>query len=239
MASLDDGTTTGADGPTGSAGAGGDTGPTSGATDVLDAGAGVSGGATATVNATDAMGATADGDTALTANADGTTGVGNAGAGGAGIDGATGTSTAPTAMVATTTAGTALTTGTTIHTDKTDRTQAAINLPLPTANLAKELDKTPIHEQRRLAAQLHAFLLQDSPDLTQLNDAENKPVEGIINIRKSSTIRVLHSFGVGTNPIGGSSTIAGKIISLAGDGSSANPPQAMVFPKEVFHKTSI
>ena len=62
---------------------------------------------------------------------------------------------------------------------------------------------------------------------------------GIINIPKSSTIRVLHSFGVGTNPIGGSSPISGKILSIVGDGFSANPPQAMVLPREVFQKTSI
>ena len=61
---------------------------------------------------------------------------------------------------------------------------------------------------------------------------------GIINIPKSSTIRVLHSFGVGTNPIGGSSPIAGKILSLLGDGCSVNPPQATVLQREVFHNTS-
>ena len=105
--------------------------------------------------------------------------------------------------------------------------------------MAKELDKTPTHDHFRIAAHLQAFLLHDSPDLTQINDAENKPVVGIINIPKSSTIQVLHSFGVGINPIGGSSPIAGKILSLVGDGSSANPPQAIVFPREVFHKTSI
>ena len=35
------------------------------------------------------------------------------------------------------------------------------------------------------------------------------------------------------------SPIAGKILSLAGNVSSANPPQSMVLPREVFHKTSI
>ena len=90
------------------------------------------------------------------------------------------------------------------------------------------LNKNPTHEQSRLSSQLHAFLPQDSPDLTQLNDAENKPVVGIINIPKSSTIRVLHSFGVGTNPIGGSSSIAGNILYLVGNGFSANPSQGIV-----------
>ena len=109
------------------------------------------------------------------------------------------------AMVGTTTSRTARTTGTAIQEEDPDETQASISLPAPKANLAKDLNKTPLYEQRRLAAQLHAFLLQESPDLTQLNDAENKPVMGITNIPKSSTIRVLHSFGVGANPIGGSS----------------------------------
>ena len=119
------------------------------------------------------------------------------------------------------------------------RRDSGISLPAPKANLTKELDKTPIYEQSCLVAQLHAFLLQDSPDITQLNFSKIKAVLRIINIPKSSMIRVLHFFGVGTNPIGGSSPIAGKILSLVDDGSSANPPQAMVIPREVIHKTSI
>ena len=62
---------------------------------------------------------------------------------------------------------------------------------------------------------------------------------GIINTPKSITIRVLHSFGVGTNFIGGYYTISVKRISLAGNVSSAKPPQAMVLPRKVFHKTYI
>ena len=142
-------------------------------------------------------------------------------------------------MVGTTNTRTALTLGTASQDNKTDETQESISLPAPNSNLAKELHNTPTHNQLRLASQIHAFLLQDSPDLTQLDDAENKPIVEIINIPKSSTIRVLHSFGVGTNPIGGSSPISGKIISLVVDGSYANPPQAMVLLSEVFHKTSI
>ena len=62
---------------------------------------------------------------------------------------------------------------------------------------------------------------------------------GVINIPKTSTIRVLHYFGVGTNPIGGSSPITKKILSLVGNVSSDNPHQAMVLPREVFRKNSI
>ena len=73
-------------------------------------------------------------------------------------------------MVGTTNAGTALTTGTATQEDP-DETQASISLPAPKANLSKDLYKTPNHKQRRLEAQIHAFLLQDSPNLTQLNYA--------------------------------------------------------------------
>ena len=123
--------------------------------------------------------------------------------------------------------------------DKNQETQANIVLPSPMANLSKELQKTLLGNQQRLSAQINAFLPQDSSDITQLNDADNKPVVGIIKTPKSSTIKLLHYFGVGTNPIGGSYPITGKILPLAGNGSSENPPYAMVLPSEVLHKTSI
>ena len=52
-------------------------------------------------------------------------------------------------------------------------------------------------------------------------------------------IRVIHSFGVRNKPIGKYPPISGKISSISGYGSSANPPQDMVLPSEVFYKTSI
>ena len=103
------------------------------------------------------------------------------------------------------------------------------------ATLAKDIQKTLLGDQNRLSAQIHTFLLQDSLDIIKINNSDKNPVVGIINIPKSSTIRVLHYFGVGTNPIGGSSPISGNIIFLVGNGSSENPPQAMVLPREVLH----
>ena len=200
---------------------------------------------TSTVNSAAAMWASADAGISLTsvpsgaADAGGATGAVSAGAGGAGGAGDTYISTSTSSMVSTTDAGTSLTRWTSIHEHKTNGTQATIILTSPMSNLAKELHKTIIDEQCRLASQLHTFLLRDSPDLTQLNDAENKPVAEITTIPKSSTIWVLHSFGVGTNPIGRSYPITGKTLSLSGYGLSANPYQAMVLPKEVFYKTSI
>ena len=228
MASLDDGLTAGTTDAAGAAIAAGtadNAGATGSTTGVAGAGAGrkAAAGAGATAN---------DG-------ADTATVVASTGSGSSGDPGATETSTSMAAIVRTTNTGTACTTGTASQEEDTDETQASISLHAPKANLAKEINKTPLYKKCRLAAQLHTFLLQDSPNLTQINDAENKPAVGIINIPISSTIRVLHSFVVGTNPIGGSYPISGNILSLVGNGSYDSPPQAMVLPREVFHKTSI
>ena len=228
MASLNDGPASGTAGATGRA------------TGVAGSGSGCTGAASAkaAANAAAAMGATADSGAALPADATGSAGAAgtgtytvftSTGAGSKGAPRATYKSTSTAAMVRTTNTGTARTTGTASQ-ENPDKIQASISLPSPKANLAKDINKTPTHDQFCLVAQLCAFLIHDSPDLTQLNDAEKNPVVGIINIPKSSTIRVLHSFGVGTNPIGGYSPIAGKILSLLVDDSSANPPQDMVPP---------
>ena len=239
MASLDDGLRAG------TAGVSGATGSATGIT-VAGSGRKTNAATTGTVNAAAAIFATADAGTAFPADATGAAGaastvtdtvVASTRVGISGSPGAIGTSTDTATIVRTTNTGTARTTVTASEEGYPDKTQASISLPAPKANLAKDLDKTPLYKQRRLVALLHAFLLQYSLDLTKLNDAENKPVVEIINIPKSSTIQVLHSFGVRTNPIGGSYLIAGKIISLVGNGSSTNPPQAMVLPWEVFNKT--
>ena len=218
MALLDDGMTVGADGAT--SGATGVSGTRAGGMRAV--------GATVTANAVATMGAVEDAGVALAVvvtGVCGATGDVSTGAGGAG------TSTATAAMVTTADAGADLTTGTVNHEEKTNKTQATISLPSPTGNLAKELHKTPIDNQRLLSVQIHTFLLQESPDLTQINDAENSPVVGIINIPKSSTIWVLHSFGVSNNPIGVSSSVSGNILSISGDGSSSKPSQSIVLPR--------
>ena len=146
-------------------------------------------GATFTANGAADMVAVADTGAALPDDVAGAAGAGTAtvvmstGAGRAGEPRATGTSEATDAMVGTTNSGTTCTTGTSIQEDP-DETQASIGLPEPKANLKKDLYKTPTHEQCRLAAHIHASLLQGSLALTQINDGENKPVAGIINIPK-------------------------------------------------------
>ena len=107
-----------------------------------------------------------------------------------------------------------------------------VNLPPPTATLAQELHKIPLNEQRRHAAQLYTFLVQPSVDLSNLNNPSNPATTCMVNIPDSSMIRIVHSIGYGTNPIGQVSPIANHILTLTGDGSTANPPQALILPQE-------
>ena len=200
-----------------------------------------------------------------TSGAAGDTSVVVSGAGDTGATGATGTANATTPIGSAAVTGAALTTGTTYDTsttgdtgaaadavtayttgavgakdkDKNQETKANIVLPPPTSTLAKEIPKNPLEEKCGIADHIHTLFLQYSQYLTQLDDTYNKPVVGIINMPKSSTIRFLHSFGSGKNPIGGSSPIAGKILSLVSNSYSKNPPQDMVLLREIFHKTSI
>ena len=180
MVSIDDGTTSGAAGVTGNA------------TGVAGAGAGRTGAASAaaTSNTAAVMGATANVGAALPEYATGAACAASAGtatvvastrSGRTGNPRSTGTSTDMAAMFRMTNSGTARTTGTASQEDL-DKTRLSISLPARKANLAKCLEKTPTYNQCRLAAQIHAFLLQDSLNLTRLNDAGNKPVMGIINI---------------------------------------------------------
>ena len=142
--------------------------------------AGGGGGATSRANEGVPMGATADVNAAITENydreagANRATGVASSGAVGAGIIGATSKSTTTNAVVSMNAVCTTLSTGTAIHADKTDETQIVISLPSTMANLSKKLYNNSIHKQCHILAHIHIFLLQDSPNITQLNDALKK-----------------------------------------------------------------
>ena len=101
-----------------------------------------------------------------------------------------------------------------------------VHLPPPTATLAQELHKIPLNDQRCHAAQLYSFLVQPTVDMSNLNNPANPATTCMVNIPDSSMARILHSIGFRTNPIGQVSLIANHILTLTGDSSTANPPQA-------------
>ena len=55
----------------------------------------------------------------------------------------------------------------------------------------------------------------------------------MVNLPDSNMIHIVHSLGFGTNPIGQVSPIATHLLTLTGDGSAVNPPQALILPQEI------
>ena len=106
-------------------------------------------------------------------------------------------------------------------------------LPEPRAAIAREFHKLSLVEQRSLAAKLHAFLTTENTDLSKLNAPENKPTTCLINIPKSNSVRVIHSIGFGTSPIGGSSPVENRILAMSLDGEASRPPQVIVLPRRM------
>ena len=111
--------------------------------------------------------------------------------------------------------------------------QVQVQLPPPVAKLAQEIHKIPLNEQRCHAAQLYSFLVQGNVDLSDLNNPANPTTTCMVNLPDSNMIRIVHSLGFGTNPIGQVSPIATHVLTLTGDGSAQNPPQALILPQEI------
>ena len=55
----------------------------------------------------------------------------------------------------------------------------------------------------------------------------------MVNIPDTGTVRIVHSLGFSTNPIGEISPIANHVLTLTGNDTVATPPQALILPKEI------
>ena len=111
--------------------------------------------------------------------------------------------------------------------------QPQVQLPPPTATLAMELHNNKLlNEQRHHATQLYTFLTQANANLSLLNNPANQQTTCLVNIPDTGTVRIVHSLGFGTNPIGDVSPIANHVLTLTGDGSTATPPQVLLLPNE-------
>ena len=117
--------------------------------------------------------------------------------------------------------------------DEEEEVDIGITFPPPTTAIAKEMHKVIMTEQRINTTQLFVFLNTDDKDLAQLNAVDNKPAACIINLPQTDQIRVIHSLGFGTSPIGRVSPVANKILALTGDGDAMNPPAVMVLPSDM------
>ena len=83
------------------------------------------------------------------------------------------------------------------------RVQHQVQLPPPTVTLTMELhNNIPLNKQRCYATQLYTFLTQANADLSILNNPANNQTTCMVNIPDTSKVRIVHSLGFGTNPIG-------------------------------------
>ena len=117
--------------------------------------------------------------------------------------------------------------------EEEEEVDISIIFPPPTTAIAKEMHKVIMTKQHINTTQLFAFLTNEDKDLSQLNALDNKPAACIINLPQTDQVRVIHSLGFGTSPIGRVSLVANKILALKGNGDAMNPPAVMVSPKDM------
>ena len=106
-------------------------------------------------------------------------------------------------------------------------------LPGPMGNVPTQIAQNDIATLKQHAIDLFNFLEDPNAQLTQLN-VDNTPRLAIINIPESSKVKVVYCFGIGASPIGVSSNIDGKFVSLTGDGGNdVGSPQPLVLPASI------
>ena len=116
----------------------------------------------------------------------------------------------------------------------------AAALPGPTGDVPKLLDATSKDDQRKQADGLFAFLTSADPALARLNEG-NDIFVALVNVPKTSLVKVVYGLGLGSSPIGSSvSAVDGKLLMLHGDGNKdIGPPQPLVLPSTMVEKHSI
>ena len=112
-----------------------------------------------------------------------------------------------------------------------------MQLPPPTANITKLLHSSiPLEEQCCLATQLHTFLSQPTTsELAKLKSPADIPTTCMTNLHKLGIIRIMHSQGSATEPIGSTSPISNNILMLTGDRIFGNPPEVLMLPATTTH----
>ena len=103
------------------------------------------------------------------------------------------------------------------------------SLPAPAGKMAVQFSKTTVPKQTSDAAELLAFLSEESPDLAKLN-VETRDMAALVNIPDSDLIKVVYGFGHGTCGVGSTSPIDGKIMVMTGDLDKDAPPAVLLLP---------
>lgn len=118
---------------------------------------------------------------------------------------------------------------TTHNTHERDAVELQGELPVATSTVARAFQKISMEEQRKQAAKMHSFFMDDDKDFNRLNaPGSNRGAVVLTIVPSTQKIRVLHSLGFGTRWFHKVNPIAGKLLALVGDGDSTCEPDPMV-----------
>ena len=93
------------------------------------------------------------------------------------------------------------------------------DLPAPTGNLTKKIEKICIAVQKDLAISVFQYLANVDSNLTQLN-AKHRLYTALLNIPNSNSICIIYGLGFGSSGIGITSPIDNKLLTMSGEGDT-------------------
>ncbi len=104
-------------------------------------------------------------------------------------------------------------------------------LTAPTGDVSKLFQIVPVADQRKQAEEIFDFLEKPNPTLSRLNEG-NTCYVALVNIPKTSLVKIVYGMGVGSSPVGAiSSLVDGKLLFLQGEGNlEIGPPQPLCLP---------
>ena len=106
-------------------------------------------------------------------------------------------------------------------------------LPGPEGDVAASFGTTPTADQKQQAIDLFEFLKNVDVQPLELN-ADLLARTAIINIPRSSKVRLVYGGGFGASTIGTTGPLDGKFLFLHGEGgANVGPPTPMVFPRSI------
>ena len=116
----------------------------------------------------------------------------------------------------------------------------ATSLPAATGDVPQVINMTSPADQRDQADEIFAFLSTPNPVLSRLNEG-HKIYVAVVNVPRSSLVKVVYGMGFGTSPIGlAVSPVDGKLLFLHGDGNNeVGPPQVLCLPSTMTEKNQV
>ena len=112
----------------------------------------------------------------------------------------------------------------------------------PNANVAKELHKISLHDQRKNAQTFFDFLERDGDgSYLAFNEANNAPMAALYQLPAQKMVRLFYMPGYGANGVlQHNNGINGKVLGLTLDGGEATgPPNPVLLPNTVLKKATV